>query len=83
MIYILRVLPMSKHHILSLIMEKIPVTIVVYLSDKYAHRKKTEFSSARAVKNRVLTDQREKVLCDAVEWQHEFSSGKKSLWHLL
>ena len=27
--------------------------------------------------NRVLTDQREKVLCDAVEWQHEFSSGKK------
>ena len=57
--------------------------IVVYLSDKYAHKKKTESSSARAVKNRVLTDQREKVLCDAVEWQHEFSSGKKSLWHLL
>ena len=37
-------------------------TSVVYLSDKYAHPSETESSSARAVKNRVLTDQREKVL---------------------
>ena len=35
---------------------------VVYVSDKYAHPPETESSSARAVKNRVLTDQREKVL---------------------
>ena len=49
---------------------------VVYLSDKYAHPPETESSSARAVKNRVLTDQREKVFGDAVEWQHDFLREK-------
>ena len=43
---------------------------------------KTKIISARAAKNRVLTDQREKVFGDAVEWQHDFLR-EKVLWMLL
>ena len=38
---------------------------------------KTKIISARAAKNRVLTDQREKGVADAVEWQHVFSRATK------
>ena len=41
-------------------------------------RPKLEIISARAAKNRVLTDQREKGVADAVEWQHVFSGHQKT-----
>ena len=40
-------------------------------------RAKLEIISARAARDRVLTDQREKSVADAVEWQHVFSEAPK------
>ena len=41
-------------------------------------RPKLEIISARAARDRVLTDQREKSVADAVEWQHVFSEAPKT-----
>ena len=40
-------------------------------------RPKLEIISARAARDRVLTDQREKSVVDAIEWQHVFTYGPK------
>ena len=52
------------------------VALILNHFDPY-EQPKLEIISARAAKNRVLTDQREKGVADAVEWQHVFSRATK------